>query len=173
MSPIAFIGFGANLGDRQATFLAVCDALHAHPAVTVKRASSLYETTPVGISDNGPDFLNGVIMVETDLEPHRLLEILQDIEQVLGKDPLHRSDRSRVVDLDLLLYGGLVKHGEKWQIPHPRMHKRAFVLVPLHEVAPWAYVPDVGCTVNELLRQIPKEQQDSVRLFASSVWLGG
>lgn len=173
MNPTAYIGFGANLGDRESAFVAACDALNELAGTVVARCSSLYETAPVGLSDDGPRFLNAVIAVETDLEPDQLMRELRGIERLLGKDPTHRSDRSRIVDLDLLLYGELLVKGTDWEVPHPRMHRRAFVLVPLAEVAPLAYVPDVCCTVSELLEEIPHIERKDVCLFAFSVAAGG
>lgn len=152
MGELAFIGFGANLGDRERTFEAAVKELKELPGTTVTRVSHLYETEPVDISDEGPPFMNAVVAVETRLTPRELATGMREIELKLGKSPVHRSDLSRVIDLDLLLYGDLVLKEESLVIPHPRMSLRAFVLAPMAEIAPEALHPELGKTVEELLQ---------------------
>lgn len=138
----AFIAFGANIGDPAASFEHACAALAALPDTTVVRRSSLYRSAPVGVEDQ-PDFINGVIEVRTGIAPDALLAHLLDIEREAGR----RRDSHcapRTLDLDLLLYDERVIHVPGLEVPHPRMHQRAFVLVPLVEIAPDAAIPGHG-----------------------------
>ncbi|MGI6264905.1 MAG: 2-amino-4-hydroxy-6-hydroxymethyldihydropteridine diphosphokinase [Acutalibacteraceae bacterium] len=130
----ALLGLGANLGDREDTLARAIDALNALPRTAVKRASSLYETAPVGYADQ-PDFLNLVAELETTLAPHALLGACLGIEAALGR---RRSfpNAPRVVDIDLLRYDDQTCDTPDLILPHPRMAQRAFVLVPLAELFP-------------------------------------
>ena len=130
----AFIGFGANLGDRWATIRGALAALAAEPGIAAVEASAVYETEPVGVRDQ-PEFLNLVAGVETALTPEALLAALQRLEQAAGR----RREREvrwgpRPLDLDLLLFEGEERAGPALILPHPRMWERAFVRVPLHEL---------------------------------------
>jgi 2-amino-4-hydroxy-6-hydroxymethyldihydropteridine diphosphokinase len=157
MSPSAYIGFGSNLCDREAKFKDALQALGDFPATTVKGHSRLYETEPIGLSDNGFKFLNAAIALETGLSPIELIKMMRDVEVKLGKSLSHKSDMSRVIDLDLLLYGDQHISRDGLEVPHPRMHHRAFVLMPLAEIAPHALHPVLGCTVGRLLETLSAE----------------
>lgn len=163
MSPVAYIGFGSNLGNREATFHQALDALKILPGTTALSWSRLYETDPVGLSDEGSTFMNAAIRLETDLSPRDLIEDLRRTELRLGKSPRHTSDRSRVIDLDLLLYDGEHISEDDLEVPHPRMHERAFVLAPLAEIAPTAVHPVLARSVSELLRVLPASDLAGVR----------
>jgi 2-amino-4-hydroxy-6-hydroxymethyldihydropteridine diphosphokinase len=165
MSAVAYIGFGSNQGDREQIFYEALDALKKVAGILVKRSSSLYETAPIGIVDGGGPFLNGAIEVETDLSPLELLEALKGIELRLGKAAGHKSDQSRIIDLDLLLFGSSVVREADLEIPHPRMSKRAFVLVPLSEIASQAFHPTAGCTVGDLVGRLPRTELLGIRLW--------
>jgi 2-amino-4-hydroxy-6-hydroxymethyldihydropteridine diphosphokinase len=165
MSIAAYIGFGANLGDREGSFRAASRALAAVPGIAIKSLSRLYETEPVGLVDDGPAFLNAVIAVETDLSPRDLMKAMRKIELDLGKDPSHQSDWSRCIDLDLLLYDEQTIQEEGMIVPHPRMHTRAFVLLPLADVAPDAAVPFLGTCVRDLLHSLTENDLKGVRPF--------
>lgn len=172
MSQTAYVGFGANLGDPIATFEAVIQALQGLLSTKVKARSGLYETEPVGISDDGPSFINAVIAVETELSPAELMAALKQVELRLGKSRTHRSDLSRLVDLDLLLFGGQCFSVDGLVVPHPRMHDRAFVLVPLAEVAGTELVPSTGATVTDLLDRLPEHERNSVKLIPGKRFSG-
>ena len=163
MSPSAYIGFGSNLGDRKTKFQEALRALGDLPKTSVKGRSRLYETEPLGLSDHGPKFLNAVILIETDLSSRELIGSMRSIELTLGKSPYHRSDKSRVIDLDLLLYENNQIHEDGLDIPHPRMHNRAFVLLPLAELAPNILIPTLERTVEDLIRLLPEKELAGVR----------
>jgi 2-amino-4-hydroxy-6-hydroxymethyldihydropteridine diphosphokinase len=151
--PRAYVGLGSNLGDREALIRGALAALAEDPGVEVVAASTLRETEPVGYLDQ-PRFLNGVAVLETSLGPRELLGLLLAVEAALGRDRAAvPAQGPRTVDLDLLLYGDLRIRQENLEIPHPRLHERAFVLEPLAEVAPGLEVPGAG-TVEALLARL-------------------
>lgn len=158
----AYIGFGANLGDRTKTFQGVLKELDSARGIEVKAVSPLYETEPQGIRDGGSSFLNAAIGLDTSLSIQDLIDRLRSIELLLGKAPDHKSDMSRRVDLDMLLYGDTVIRTPSLEVPHPRMHKRAFVLLPLTDIARNVFHPVLGRTIEELVRDLPPDQVDSV-----------
>jgi 2-amino-4-hydroxy-6-hydroxymethyldihydropteridine diphosphokinase len=143
-----FVGLGANLGDAQATLHAAFDALDAMPGTRCVARSSLYRSTPVDAG--GPDFVNAVAELRTKMQPPVLLQALQAIENRFGRErPYHHAPRT--LDLDLLLYGQRRIATPQLTLPHPRMHERAFVLVPLAELAPeLAPAPPSGQRVERL-----------------------
>lgn len=128
----AFIGLGANLGDREATLKAAVEALRTISNVSIVEPSSIYETDPIG-GIAQPMFLNAVAGVETTLTPEQLLEAMMQIEQTFGRVRTVRNG-PRTLDLDLLVYQGEVRSTERLVLPHPRMFERAFVVVPLREL---------------------------------------
>jgi 2-amino-4-hydroxy-6-hydroxymethyldihydropteridine diphosphokinase len=133
----AYVGLGANLGDREATIRAALEALPGLVAV-----SSLRETDPVGVTDQ-PRFLNGVAAVETELSARELLDALLEIERELGRERRERWG-PRTIDLDLLLFGEEQIDERGLSVPHPRLHERRFALEPLSELAPDALIPGRG-----------------------------
>jgi 2-amino-4-hydroxy-6-hydroxymethyldihydropteridine diphosphokinase len=138
-----FLGLGSNLGDRLANLAAAREALRDKALVEV-RASSIYETAPWGPVAQGY-YLNQVVQGRTDLPPRTLLETLQAIERELGRDRVHEERYGpRTIDLDILLYGAETVREASLEIPHPRMMQRAFVLVPLAEIAPGIQVRGVA-----------------------------
>jgi 2-amino-4-hydroxy-6-hydroxymethyldihydropteridine diphosphokinase len=157
VSLIAYIGFGANMGDRVATFFKALDALRDMPTSEVVAWSRLYETEPVGLTDGGPRFLNAAVAVKTDLSPHELIHRMRLIERGLGKSLHHRSDLSRTIDLDLLLYRDRRVSDRDLEVPHPRMHLRAFVLAPLCDLAADAVHPILGVSLQQLLDRLPRD----------------
>lgn len=137
----AYIGLGANLGDAQATLADALRRLGALPGVKLAAASSTFRTAPVDAT--GPDFYNAVVAVDTTLEPAALLAALQAIEQAHGRERPYRN-APRTLDLDLLMAGDTVSDDPALTLPHPRLHQRAFVLVPLLEIAPRVVHPRLG-----------------------------
>ncbi len=147
----AFVGLGANLGDSRATLASAIRELASLPGVRLTGLSSLYRSAPVDAQ--GPDFLNAVVELHTAIPPLQLLDDLQRIESNHGRlRPYQNAPRS--LDLDLLLYGDLVLNDVRLKLPHPRMHQRAFVMVPLAELEPELYLPGLG-ELRVLLAQCP------------------
>ncbi|MDN0074062.1 2-amino-4-hydroxy-6-hydroxymethyldihydropteridine diphosphokinase [Crenobacter sp. SG2303] len=130
----AFIALGSNLEAPAEQVRAALAALAENDGVRLVRASSLYRTAPVGYLDQ-PDFINAVAELDTSLSPHQLLDTLMEVETRFGRVRTFRN-APRVLDLDVLLYEGVTLDDERLTVPHPRMHERAFVLVPLAEIAP-------------------------------------
>ncbi|MDD5472084.1 MAG: 2-amino-4-hydroxy-6-hydroxymethyldihydropteridine diphosphokinase [Sideroxydans sp.] len=130
---IAYVALGANLGDAQSTVLAAMQAVATLPDARLLRASSLYRSAPY--EAKGPDFINAVIAVQTGLSARDLLFKLQQIEIDAGRLRPYKN-APRTLDLDILLYGDSVLDTPDLQVPHPRMQERAFVLLPLAEIAP-------------------------------------
>lgn len=129
----AYIAFGANLGNAAATLHAAYLKLKYTNGVSSVRMSSLYHSKPV--QAHGPDFVNAVACLHTQLSPWQLLDKLQLLENLYGRQRLYRN-APRKLDLDLLLYGQVQCRSNRLILPHPRMHRRAFVLLPLCELAP-------------------------------------
>jgi len=148
----AFVGLGGNLGDAAASVREAFVALGRLPGTRLLRASRLYRTPAWGVTAQ-PDFVNAVAMIETTLAPTALLQELLRIERDAGRDRLaDGSDRwgPRTLDLDLLLYGDAVIDVPGLSVPHPHMHERAFVLVPLLEIAPDARIPGRAAVADAL-----------------------
>lgn len=143
---MAYVGLGANLGDREATIRAATAALPGVVAV-----SSLRKTDPVGKTDQ-PRFLNGVAALETELSAGELLDVLLSVERELGRERRERWG-PRTIDLDLLLYGDETVDGPGLTVPHPRLHERRFVLEPLAELDPELFIPGRG-RVKDLLARL-------------------
>jgi 2-amino-4-hydroxy-6-hydroxymethyldihydropteridine diphosphokinase len=140
--PRAYIGLGANLGDPRGQILAALAALANLPATYLAAQSSFYCSAPLGYTEQ-PAFINAVARIETGLAPRALLDALLAIELGLGRDRSF-ANAPRRLDLDLLLYDQQVIGETGLQVPHPRMHTRAFVLAPLAEIAPEIDIPGQG-----------------------------
>lgn len=144
----AFIALGSNLGDRRVSIDEAIKALDETPRVCIEAVSSVIETEPVGPLPQGA-YLNAVIRVSTSLGPRNLLALMLEIERTLGRiRDLANRWGPRTIDLDLILYADQVIHKPDLTVPHPRLAERAFVLVPLCEIAPDAVVPGIDdlCT---------------------------
>ncbi len=176
--PIAYIGLGANLpgpaGAPEAT-LAAAAARLAQLGRMIAR-SSLYSTAPVGYAEQ-PRFLNAVAALETDLAPRELLRVLLALERELGRDrSAGLRNGPRTLDLDILLFGDLVLGEHNLEVPHPRLAERAFVLAPLHEIAPELRDPRSGATVSQLMENLlpdPEGEAHAVVRVESDLWRAG
>lgn len=141
MAERVYVGLGANLGDPRATLAQALQALATLPRTRLVAASPLYRSGP--IDAQGPDFINAVAELDTTLAPRELLQALQAIEQEHGRQRTHRN-APRTLDLDLLLYGQRLIDEPGLTVPHPRLHQRAFVLLPLADLAPDLVHPQLG-----------------------------
>ena len=129
----AFVALGANLGDSRATIARAMDDISRSAGVTLVQRSSLYRSAP--IDSSGPDYVNAVVEILTSLSAPALLAVLQEIEALAGRERPYRN-APRTLDLDILIFGGASIHSPELTVPHPRMFERAFVLLPLAEIAP-------------------------------------
>jgi 2-amino-4-hydroxy-6-hydroxymethyldihydropteridine diphosphokinase len=150
----AWLGLGSNLGDREGNLRRALESLAAAGDVEVARVSSVYETAPVGMTEQ-PDFLNLVAGVRTALGPHALLRRCLAVEDALGRV---REERwgPRLIDVDVLLYEDEVSDTEELVLPHPEMLNRAFVLMPLLELEPGLRMPD-GSLISDALDALGEE----------------
>jgi 2-amino-4-hydroxy-6-hydroxymethyldihydropteridine diphosphokinase len=162
MSHLIYLSLGSNLGDRLANLQNAISSLP--PNIQPLTRSSVYETSPWGYSDQ-PDFYNQVIKAETLFEPTDVLATIKNLEVSLGRQETFRFG-PRLIDLDLLFFDTLILNSPKLTIPHPRITERAFVLVPLAEIAPDLIHPGVGKTIQQLKSSI---DNSSVKLIYSFV----
>lgn len=162
----AYLGLGANVGNRRATLERAITLLLRRPGIRLLRISSLYETEPVDVG--GGWFFNCVAEIETSLSPQQLFETLSQVEEACGRPRTRGTGEARVVDIDLLLYGSEVIATPDLRVPHPRMHLRRFVLEPLAELAAGLRHPGLGLRVSDLLEKTPPVPE--VRMVAGD-WL--
>jgi 2-amino-4-hydroxy-6-hydroxymethyldihydropteridine diphosphokinase len=161
MPHIIYISLGSNLGDRLANLKAAISNLST--AILAVVQSSVYETSPWGYTDQ-PEFLNQAVKAQSNLDPHELLTFLKELETSLGRQETFRFG-PRLIDLDILFYDDLILNTPLLTIPHPRIAERAFVLIPLAEIAPDLVHPVLGKTIQELKTGV---DASSVKLFRSS-----
>ncbi len=153
---VAYLGLGTNLEDREANLGKAVELLSAESGLRLLRCSRIYETEPWGVADQ-PAFLNSVAEVATTLGPERLLDVCKAVEDRMGRRPGIRWG-PRLIDVDILLYGNLVVRLPHLEIPHPRLHLRAFALVPLAELAATAVHPAMAKTIGELAGAVEGSQ---------------
>jgi 2-amino-4-hydroxy-6-hydroxymethyldihydropteridine diphosphokinase len=156
----AFIGLGANVGDRRGNIAAALEKLGLSEGVKVVRVSKLMENPAVGMGEDAPAFLNAVAQTETTLGSHALLHRMLEIERELGRNRREKW-APRPIDLDLLLYGEHIISSDELLVPHPLMHERRFVLEPMAEIAPDMVHPTLQMTIAGLLDELNRtgEQQ--------------
>lgn len=163
----AYIGLGTNLGDRLEQLRKALVMLQNTNGIQVNQVSSIYQTSPVGYLDQ-PDFWNLVCEIQTVLSPMQLLEQTQSIEQRCQRKRTIRWG-PRTIDLDILLYGAEVVENADLTIPHPRIHERAFVLVPLYELIGNVIIPGTDHPMSDWMEQIPEDQEIQKVLDANDV----
>ena len=150
---VAYLGVGSNIGDKESNCNEAVRRLQTAEGIRIIARSRFYRTRSVG----GPpqeNYLNGVLKVETEIPPENFLGVLKDIERDMGRETTGARNHPRVIDIDILLYGGLVTKTGRLDIPHPRMHERYFVLRGLAEIAPEVMHPALGKTVAELYGEL-------------------
>ncbi|MDE3207995.1 MAG: 2-amino-4-hydroxy-6-hydroxymethyldihydropteridine diphosphokinase, partial [Pseudomonadota bacterium] len=157
---VSFIALGSNLAEPIGQIRTAFEQLHEWPGIVVQGCSSLYRTSPVGYCDQ-PDFINACAQIETGLSPHDLLDALQRIEQIHGRER-GILNGPRTLDLDILLYGDRILADERLTIPHPRMHERAFVLVPLADMDMGILIPGHGY-VAQLLEKVDQSGVERIK----------
>jgi 2-amino-4-hydroxy-6-hydroxymethyldihydropteridine diphosphokinase len=152
MEHVVYLALGSNLGNRLANIKNAIS--NFTPQLDVKKKSHVYETPPWGYADQ-PAYLNQVVMAFTYLEPQDLLDHLKRLETVLGREPTFQNG-PRLIDLDILFYDDVEIDSPPLQIPHPRLHQRGFVLVPLNDISPELIHPTLGKSVGEMLLDVDR-----------------
>ena len=159
---LAYIALGANLGDRAGNIFQAVAKINATPGLRMRRISPLIDNDAVGGPPDSPPFLNGAAEIQATISPQELLARLLAIETELGRKrgssapgEIRPHGEPRLIDLDLLLYGSLQIDEPGLTLPHPRMHKRRFVLQPLTKIAPKLIHPTLGKTIQTLLDELP------------------
>ncbi len=155
----ALVAIGSNLGDRQGNLAHALAGLRRLPGTTVGGLSAIYETAPVGGPDNQGPFLNAAALLETDLPAAAVLASLHAIERTAGRERVIRW-AARTLDLDLLIHGDTLSDQPDLLLPHPRMHQRRFVMVPVCDLQPALQHPRLGLTMALLLARLPVEPGD-------------
>ena len=161
----AGIALGSNVGDRMRNLREAREALITHqPAPTAVKSSGIYETEPVNCDPGTPPYLNAVVEMECEGHPLQLLAVLHTIEEKMGRPSKHPRNAPRTIDLDILYFGNLALSSDEVVIPHPRMHARRFVLLPLADIRPELVLPGRNETISELLADLP--DKPTVKLFS-------
>jgi 2-amino-4-hydroxy-6-hydroxymethyldihydropteridine diphosphokinase len=156
-----YVGVGSNVGNKKENFLEALSRLAKLPDTKIVKESSLYESEPLG--DSTDWYINGAIEIETKFKPDMLLKKFKNIERAMGRKKVKKRWGARIIDLDILLYEGLVVRKKSLNIPHPEMQKRKFVLIPLSEIAPQVIHPELGVTISELLVTVKDDKK--IHLF--------
>ena len=158
MDHIVYLALGSNMGNRLANLKAA--VLNLTPQMTVKKKSSVFETPPWGFTEQDA-FLNQVVKVTTYLEPEPLLRHLKRMETVLGRVPNFQNG-PRLIDIDILFFDNMIIETPPLVVPHPRLHERAFVLVPLAEIEPDFIHPILQRPINKILEDVDRSE---IKLF--------
>ncbi|AST57825.1 2-amino-4-hydroxy-6-hydroxymethyldihydropteridine diphosphokinase [Thermoanaerobacterium thermosaccharolyticum] len=153
-----YMSIGSNVGDREGYLKSALIKL-AKNSVIIEKVSPIYETEPVGYKEQGK-FLNAVVQTKTELKPHELLKVINTVEKELGRERLIRWG-PRTIDIDILLYGDVTINDDDLKIPHERMWERAFVLVPLNDIAP--NIVKGGMKLSDIVESLP--DKIGVRLY--------
>ena len=149
-----YIALGSNLDEPSEQIYKAINSINAIDDLSVSYISSLYKTKPIGKIDQ-PDFINAAVKVEGDISPENLHAALQDIETKAGRIRMELNE-PRTLDLDILLIDDLIMKTKKLTVPHPRMHQRQFVIVPLFEINPKLNIPGIG-SINKILKLLPNQ----------------
>lgn len=155
-----YIGIGSNLGNKRENYLEALERIAKIPKTRIIKESSVYESQPHG--DAKEWYINGVIEIETEVKPELLLNKFKNIERAMGRKKVRKKWGARIIDLDLLLYDSLVLNKKNLKIPHPEMHQRKFVLIPLSELAPQVIHPVLSASISELLVSVKDDKKVSL-----------
>ncbi|MGH7773539.1 MAG: 2-amino-4-hydroxy-6-hydroxymethyldihydropteridine diphosphokinase [Candidatus Binatia bacterium] len=155
-----YIGIGSNLGKKKENYLEALARIAKIPDTRIIKESSVYESEPLGESKEW--YVNGVIEIETELKPDLLLKKCKNIERAMGRKKVRKRWGARIIDLDILLFDTLILEKRSLKIPHPEMHKRKFVLIPLSEIAPQVVHPVLGMTISELMVSVKNDKKVSL-----------
>ena len=156
----AYIGIGSNQGKKKENYLEALDRIGKIPKTRITKASSFYESEPLGNSKEW--YVNAVIEVDTELGPEDLLTKCKNIERAMGRKKVRKRWGARIIDLDILLYNNLKLDRRGCTIPHPEMQNRKFVLVPLSEIAPQLIHPVLSMTISQLLVNVKDTKRVSL-----------
>jgi 2-amino-4-hydroxy-6-hydroxymethyldihydropteridine diphosphokinase len=160
-----YLGLGSNIGDRRANLSAAVARLQQHGVIVVA-SSAVYDTEPVGLVLDQPEFLNACVAIDTDLEPAELLDLCKQVEREVGRAAGGVRHGPRVIDVDVLLLGDLIYSSERLTLPHAEVTSRRFVMIPLLELAPELRLPD-GTSIADSLAAL--EGEEDVRLAGSAL----
>jgi 2-amino-4-hydroxy-6-hydroxymethyldihydropteridine diphosphokinase len=155
-----YIGIGSNLGNKRENYLEALERIAKLPKTRIIKESSVYESQPHG--DSKEWYINGVIEIETELKPELLLGKFKNIERAMGRKKVRKKWGARIIDIDILLYDSLVMNKKSLKIPHPEMHQRKFVLIPLSELAPQVIHPVLSASISELLVGVKDDKKVSL-----------
>ena len=153
-----FIGIGSNLGDSRKNCTEAIKIIEAHPNCEVLKISSFYSTEPVGV-ENQNWYTNAAIAIKTSLNAEDLIKLLLGIEEGMGRIRTGKRWEARTIDLDILLFGDEIINRKNLKVPHPLMHKRRFVMVPITDIAPENIHPVLGKSMAQILSEIPDKEQ--------------
>jgi 2-amino-4-hydroxy-6-hydroxymethyldihydropteridine diphosphokinase len=145
-----YLGLGTNLGNKKHNLTQALELISQH--AEIEDLSSIYETEPEGFTQQ-PHFLNAVCRITTELNPESLLDLIKKIEYDMGRKPGF-SNAPRLIDIDILLYNDMIINSQKLTVPHPRLSQRAFVLIPLSEIAPELKNPENGVSISQLVKNL-------------------
>jgi len=159
----AILSLGSNQGDRKTNILNAINILKRKDGIRIIRLSSIYETVPEGVNSSHPDYLNAVVMIETNLLPRELINLTELIEKQMG-----RKDKGkllpRIIDIDILFYEDRIIRTSKFEIPHPGLHKRFFVLFPLKEICDDFVHPLFNKKPSEMIKDLMKGDGKNIKL---------
>jgi 2-amino-4-hydroxy-6-hydroxymethyldihydropteridine diphosphokinase len=158
-----FLSVGSNMGDTLAHCRFGIAQMARHPEIEVTATSPFYRTAPVDFA-NQDWFVNAVFRITTRLDPHDLLKVTQAVQAAAGQGAKAIRFGPRILDLDLIFYGQLILKHPNLELPHPRMHKRRFVLQPICDIDSQFVHPTLGCRVQDLLQNLEEDQQEVVRI---------
>jgi 2-amino-4-hydroxy-6-hydroxymethyldihydropteridine diphosphokinase len=155
-----YIGIGSNLGNKRENYREALERIAKLPKTRIIKESSVYESQPHG--DSKEWYINGVIEIETELKPELLLNKFKNIERAMGRKKVRKKWGARIIDIDILLYDSLVMNKKSLKVPHPEMHQRKFVLIPLSELAPQVIHPVLSASISELLVGVKDDKRVSL-----------